>query len=110
MTPFLGIRCRSRTRGFSLVELVIVCACILILTAMIVPVTRFGMVRQKEMEMREALRSMRSAIFSCATSRAGIRGSAMLLSVPIKLISTNTSRNSRVNFLPSRTNLSILPR
>ncbi len=53
---------RRRARGFSLVELVIVCACILILTAMIVPVTRFGVVRQKEMELREALRSMRGAI------------------------------------------------
>ncbi len=52
---------RSR-RGYSLVELVIVCACILILTAMIVPVTRFGVVRQKEMELREALRTIRSAI------------------------------------------------
>ena len=53
---------RGPRRGYSLVELVIVCACILILTAMIVPVTRFGVVRQKEMELREALRSMRSAI------------------------------------------------
>ena len=53
---------RRRPRGFSLVELVIVAACILILTAMIVPVTRFGIVRQKEMELREALRSLRSSI------------------------------------------------
>jgi general secretion pathway protein G len=53
----------GRTRGgYSLVELVIVCACILVLTAMIVPVTRFGVARQKEMELRAALRSMRSAI------------------------------------------------
>jgi general secretion pathway protein G len=60
MTPLS--RTRIQARGFSLVELVIVCACILILTAMIVPVTRFGMVRQKEMELKEALRSMRGAI------------------------------------------------
>jgi general secretion pathway protein G len=62
MIPFPGTRFRRRPRGFSLVELVIVSACILILTAMIVPVTRFGIVRQKEMELREALRSARSAI------------------------------------------------
>jgi general secretion pathway protein G len=62
MTPYSRKRSRTRARGFSLVELVIVCACILILTAMIVPVTRFGMVRQKEIELREALRSVRSAI------------------------------------------------
>ena len=53
---------RGLSLGFSLVELVIVCACILILTAMIVPVTRFGIVRQKELELREALRSMRSSM------------------------------------------------
>jgi general secretion pathway protein G len=60
LSPGTGFR--KRPRGLSLVELVIVCACILILTAMIVPVTRFGIVRQKEMELREALRSTRSAI------------------------------------------------
>jgi len=39
-----------------------VVACILILTAAIVPVTRLGVQRQREMELREALRNMRNAI------------------------------------------------
>jgi len=39
-----------------------VCACLLILTAMIVPVTRFGLVRQRELELKTALRTMRTAI------------------------------------------------
>jgi len=51
-----------RARGYSLTELVMVCACILILTAMIVPVTRFGLVRQRELELKTALRTMRNAI------------------------------------------------
>jgi general secretion pathway protein G len=51
-----------RARGFSLVELALVCACILILTGMIVPVTRFTLTRQKELELREALRTTRNAI------------------------------------------------
>ena len=51
-----------RARGYSLTELVMVCACLVILTAMIVPVTRFGVVRQRELELRAALRSMRTAI------------------------------------------------
>ena len=51
-----------RARGYSLTELVMVCACLLILTAMIVPVTRFGVVRQRELELRTSLRTMRSAI------------------------------------------------
>ena len=53
---------RSRSRGYSLVELVVVVALIMILTAMIVPVTRFHWTRMKEMELKEALRNMRTAI------------------------------------------------
>ncbi len=39
-----------------------VCALILILTAMIVPITRFTLIRQKELELRYVLRQMRTAI------------------------------------------------
>ena len=53
---------RSRARGYSLVELVVVVTLILVLTAMIVPVARFNWTRMKEMELKEALRTMRSAI------------------------------------------------
>ena len=49
-------------RGFTLVELVMVVAAILILSGMIVPVARFGILRQKETELKEALRTMRNAI------------------------------------------------
>jgi general secretion pathway protein G len=52
----------TKTRGYSLVELAIVATMILILTAMIVPVTRFAITRQKEAELRFALRTMREAI------------------------------------------------
>jgi prepilin-type N-terminal cleavage/methylation domain-containing protein len=41
----------SRARGYSLVELVVVVALILVLTAMIVPVARFNWTRMKEMEL-----------------------------------------------------------
>lgn len=52
----------SRARGYSLVELVVVVALILVLTAMIVPVARFNWTRMKEMELKEALRTMRTSI------------------------------------------------
>ena len=58
----MGMAMRRRPLGYSLTELVMVLACILILTAAIVPVTRFNVQRQREMELREALRTMRSAI------------------------------------------------
>ena len=51
-----------KSRGYSLVELAIVATMILILTAMIVPVTRFQITRQKEEQLRAALRQMREAI------------------------------------------------
>jgi general secretion pathway protein G len=53
---------RRLSRGYSLTEMVMVVACILILTAAIVPVTRLGVQREREMELREDLRVMRSAI------------------------------------------------
>ncbi len=56
------MRGARRRRGYSLVELAMVCACILILTGMIVPVTRLSVARQKEMELKEDLRAMRNAI------------------------------------------------
>ncbi len=52
----------TRRRGYSLVELVVVVTLILVLTAMIVPVARFNWTRMKEMELKEALRTMRAAI------------------------------------------------
>jgi general secretion pathway protein G len=53
---------RLRVRGYSLVELVVVVVLILVLTAMIVPVVRFNWTRMKEVELKEALRTMRTAI------------------------------------------------
>jgi general secretion pathway protein G len=40
-----------------MVELAMVAAAILVLTGMIVPIVRFGITRQKEMELKEALRT-----------------------------------------------------
>ena len=53
---------RTLPRGYSLTELVMVVACILILTATIVPVTRFSLQRQRELELHHDLRTMREAI------------------------------------------------
>jgi general secretion pathway protein G len=52
----------SRERGFTVVELAVVAAMIAILTAMIVPVTRYTLKRQDEIELRYQLRLMRDAI------------------------------------------------
>jgi general secretion pathway protein G len=45
-----------------MVELTIVCALIMILTAMVIPVSRYAGKRQKELELRYDLRLMRNAV------------------------------------------------
>jgi general secretion pathway protein G len=51
-----------RSRGFTLAELVMVVALIAVLAAMALPVARFTVKRQKETELRLALRQIRTAI------------------------------------------------
>jgi len=52
----------GRARGYTLVELVLVCAVLVILAAVALPTTRYTRLRLQEMELRSALREMRSAI------------------------------------------------
>ena len=51
-----------RRRGYTIVELVVVCALLGILAAMVLPATKYTQKRLKETELRSALRSMRNAI------------------------------------------------
>lgn len=53
---------RRGARGFTVVELAIVAAMIAILTAMVVPIARYTVKRQKELELKGQLRLMRDAI------------------------------------------------
>lgn len=52
----------SRSHGFTIVELAVVCSMIAILAAMVVPVARYAVKRQNELELRHHLRVMRDAI------------------------------------------------
>ena len=52
----------KQQRGFTVVELAIVAAMIAILTAMVVPIARYTVQRQKELELKDQLRTMRNAI------------------------------------------------
>ena len=49
-------------RGVTLVELVVTIAVLSIIAGALVPVAKFAVKRQKELELRRALRTMRSAI------------------------------------------------
>ena len=49
-------------RGFTFVELLVVCTLLLILASAIMPMAKVTMQRQREVELRRALREMRTAI------------------------------------------------
>ena len=63
-TPPAGSRKRAAGswNGFTAVELTVVCAMIAILTAMVIPVARYSLQRQNELELRYDLRLLRDAI------------------------------------------------
>jgi general secretion pathway protein G len=54
-------RCPS-SKGFTIAELITVCAIITILSALALPVARFGIRRQKEMDLHYRLRRLTEAI------------------------------------------------
>lgn len=58
MTPATG----RRQRGFTLIELIVATAILLILTGMAVPLVRVTVQRERERELRQALWTLRDAI------------------------------------------------
>jgi general secretion pathway protein G len=55
-------RASPREGGYSFVELLMVAAIVLVLATAVLPLSRVGIQRQKEVELRRALREMRTAI------------------------------------------------
>lgn len=53
---------QRRQAGITLVELVVAIAILTVLAGAVVPISHFAVKRQKELELRHALRSMRNAI------------------------------------------------
>ena len=62
MKPLSAKHRRSPQTGMTLLELIIACAILLILSSAALPVARFTIVRQREKELRLDLREMRNAI------------------------------------------------
>ena len=53
---------RSSEAGMTLLELIIACSILLILASAALPIQRYTIVRQREVELRRDLREMRNAI------------------------------------------------
>jgi general secretion pathway protein G len=62
MKSLVGKHRRSAQAGMTLLELIIACAILLILSSAALPIARFTIVRQREKELRQDLRDMRNAI------------------------------------------------
>jgi general secretion pathway protein G len=56
------VAARPGARGFSFVELVLACAVLVVLAGLTYPLAKYTQLRLKEMELKGALREMRSAI------------------------------------------------
>ncbi len=65
-------RLKDRARGFTLIELVITITVLSILTMGIVPLMKLSVKRQREQQLREALRQMRTAIDEFHRDTVGI--------------------------------------
>ena len=62
MTRLTLARREQSERGFTFVELLVVCTIMLILASAVMPLARVTVQRQREAELRRALREMRTAI------------------------------------------------
>jgi general secretion pathway protein G len=71
-TPARLFSLRSGSRGFTLIELVITVTVLSILTMGIVPLMKLSVKRQKEQQLRDTLRQMRSAIDEFHRDTVGI--------------------------------------
>lgn len=59
------MHCKARIStqaGMSLLELIVACSILMILSSMALPIAKFTVIRQREKELREDLRDMRRAI------------------------------------------------
>ena len=64
INPRSNSRAISAEAGLTLIELIITCAILLVLTSAALPVAKFTVIRQRETELRHALRQIRDAIDS----------------------------------------------
>ena len=62
MKAFSSVRRRSRETGMTLLELIIACTILVILSSAALPLARVSIVRERERELRRDLREMRNAI------------------------------------------------
>ena len=97
----------SADAGMTLLELIIACAILMILSSAALPIAKYSIIRQKEAELRRDLREMRDAIdrYKDAADRNQIRveigseGYPPDLETLVKGIQLGASSDRRIRFL-----------
>ena len=97
----------SAEAGMTLLELIITCAILLILSSAALPIAKYSVVRQKEVELRRDLREMRDAIdrYKDAADRNQIRveigseGYPPDLETLVTGVQLGTSSDKKIRFL-----------
>ena len=72
----------QRARGFSLIELVISISVLTILTFSVIPLLKVAVKRQKEQQLRDSLRQMRTAIDEFRRDTVGMQCTGAAVTVP----------------------------
>jgi general secretion pathway protein G len=97
----------SSTSGMTLLELIIACAILMILSSAALPIAKFTVIRQKEAQLRHDLREMRDAIdrYKDAADRNQIRvelgseGYPPDLQTLVKGVQLGASSDRKIRFL-----------
>lgn len=86
--------CRSSTRGFSLIEMVITITVMTILTMGVLPLVKVSVKRQKEQQLRDTLRQMRIAIDEFHRDTVGMQCTGTVAQPPA---GTNPNPNALID-------------
>jgi general secretion pathway protein G len=100
-------RTHSSAAGMTLLELIIACAILLVLSSAALPIAKYAVIREKETELRRDLLEMRDAIdrYKEAADRSQIRvqigsdGYPPDLETMVKPIQLGTSGDMKIRFL-----------
>lgn len=99
---------RHRARGFTLLEMIVTVTVLMILASVVVPLAKHGLRRQKELELRRALREMRMGIdaYKQAVDQQQIKAPALenngypeSLDILVQGTLKNGSSTAKVRFL-----------
>jgi len=99
---------RKRERGFSLIELVITITVLTIMTMGVLPLVKVAVRRQKEQELRDSLRQIRTAIDEFRRDTVGMNCSAAALQGGAGLAGSTGGGGGQ--FVPQQGNVPIDPR